>query len=80
MIELKVTFDKQRFRNALETATMKSLVSQIQQRVGSVRCAEHGKTPSVHIEGTSLQDLRFKIDGCCQTVIDQVRAKLPVKT
>jgi hypothetical protein len=79
VFRINVEFNEGDFRNQLERATVKSLVSQVQQRVGSVQCATHEKTPTVRVQGTTLKTLNWKIEGCCEQVIEQVRAKLPTK-
>jgi hypothetical protein len=73
---IRVEYDLRQFKDSLEKAAMESIVAQAKQKVGSVRCATHGQSPTVRVEGRALNRLTFDVQGCCQTVIDQVRSRL----
>jgi hypothetical protein len=62
--------------DALEAAVLRSISDSIKKSVGSVRCPEHGKSPKIVCKGRSVSNLSFEVSGCCQKLMDTVRAKL----
>lgn len=48
----------------------------VEQRVGGFRCPDHDKVPTVMVGGTSLDELSFEVQGCCQKAIHLVKQKL----
>jgi hypothetical protein len=62
--------------DALEAAIMQSVSDSIKKSVGSVRCPEHGTAPKIVGKGRSLNNLSFEVSGCCQKLIDSVKARL----
>jgi hypothetical protein len=51
----------------MERALFDTLVEGMEQTLKSVRCPEHGQTPTVVLKGHSLQ-----VSGGCQQAIDVV--------
>jgi len=62
--------------NALEKAVLASVEKQIINKVGSVRCPEHGQKANIICKGRDLDNLNFEVAGCCQVLIDKVKAKI----
>jgi len=62
--------------DALEAAVLGNVKESITKSVGSVRCKEHGESPKITVKGKDLDSLRFEVSGCCDAVIEQVKAKL----
>ena len=48
----------------------------IYEALKSVQCPVHGQAPEVTVEGTSLDNLVFHINGCCERVIDESKKRL----
>lgn len=66
----------QNARNELEKAIYKQVEESIKKRVGTARCPEHGTAPKIVCKGHSLDSLSFEVSGCCDKLIDAVKAKL----
>jgi hypothetical protein len=41
-----------------------------------LRCPEHGACPRIVPEGTSLRDLAWRVDGCCELIEAMARIAL----
>lgn len=66
----------QKIGSELEKAIYKQIEESIKKRVGTARCPEHGTAPKIICKGRSLDSLSFKVSGCCDKLIDAVKAKL----
>lgn len=62
--------------NAFQDAVLESVQEHVTEKLSSVRCPEHGSAPTVVCTGRSLDELTFKISGCCQKLIDTSTAAL----
>lgn len=62
--------------SVLEKATFKAVTERITKTVGSIRCAEHGKSPTIKIIGSDISNLSFDVSGCCKEMIDKVKMKI----
>lgn len=63
--------------NALENAILQEVESRIRKKVGAVRCSIHDSSPTkIEAAGSSLDRLSFKIYGCCNDLIDDVKHAL----
>ena len=62
--------------DALEQAMFKTVSDSIRQKVGQVRCPEHGSAPSIVMRGRDLTSLEATVSGCCDKLIGAVKAKL----
>jgi hypothetical protein len=62
--------------DALEKAVMQSVSDSIKRSVGSLRCSEHGASPKIVCKGRDLSNLSFEVSGCCQKLMDSVKARL----
>ena len=62
-------------KDALESAILSQVADSVKKSVGNLRCAEHGQSPKIKIKGRNLKKLSFKISGCCDNLIEKVRAK-----
>jgi hypothetical protein len=75
MIEIKFRINgrdvsSHNLKDALEAAAMEDIKNQVQQKLYHIRCSQHFRQPRVIISGSSLRQLRFSIEGCCQKLID----------
>lgn len=68
--------DPRNIGNILEAAVLKAAASEIQKKVGSCRCPEHGKAPEMVGKGRNLDKLNFEVSGCCDKLIEEVKRKL----
>jgi len=70
-IEFKVIAPE---KNALETQALKVLKGQLEKhlktRLKDIECSEHHEKPRVIVTG-SLRSPEFKIEGCCQKLINE---------
>jgi hypothetical protein len=75
-IEFKVTTPKKR---ALErqawNALRRQVVERLEGRLAGIRCSQHHQCPRVIVTG-SLKSPEFRIEGCCQELIDRATEAL----
>jgi hypothetical protein len=64
------------FTNEIETAIPAEVKKNITTALGNVRCREHGERPSVVVKGSSLDNLRFEVHGCCEDLVRRASEKL----
>jgi len=62
--------------NALESAVLESVSDSIKKSVGSLRCNEHNQQAKILVKGKALDNLSFKISGCCDDFINKVSSKV----
>ena len=62
-------------KDVLESAILSQVAESIKKSVGNLRCAEHGQSPKIKVKGRNLDNLSFNISGCCEDLIEKVRAK-----
>ncbi len=62
--------------NALESAVLQSMQTNMINTIGAITCTEHDQKPSVTVKGRDLDHLKFEVSGCCDGVIKQVQSKL----
>jgi hypothetical protein len=64
MTDIKVTVPN------IEKAVFQSVKESIEKKLAAIRCPDHRRSPRVTASGTSVSNLKWKVDGCCQKVID----------
>jgi len=62
--------------NPLEKALLEQVEDSIKKQVGTVRCPEHGTAPKIVCKGHNLNSLSFEVSGCCEKLVDAVKARL----
>ena len=62
--------------NALESAMLDSIKKSLSQTIGSIRCTEHGKKPTIKAKGCSIDSLSLEISGCCDALVERVKKGL----
>ena len=72
---VKIEIDITGLKSALEKAAVKIATEHVKKAVGSLRCSEHDKSPTVKIKG-SPKNLSFEVSGCCEDLISKVKKKL----
>jgi hypothetical protein len=76
-MELGMVFDgRAGDPNAVDEATRRKVAAFIEERVGDLRCPDHGKAPTIACSGDSLETLSFDVTGCCPKIIALTREKL----
>lgn len=65
-----------RFASELEKAAFTQVRDNITKALRDVRCSEHGARPTVVVKGTSLDNLKFEVHGCCENLIQRSLQKL----
>jgi hypothetical protein len=68
--------DPNNFGDALEQAVFESAKQSIMKRVGSARCPQHGQQATIVFTGITSDKMNFNVSGCCQGLVDDVKAKL----
>ncbi|TLD43693.1 MAG: hypothetical protein FAZ92_04060 [Accumulibacter sp.] len=62
--------------DALAAAVMDAASKEIQRKIGSCRCPQHGKLPTVLAKGRGVSNLSFEVGGCCDRLIAEVKRRL----
>ncbi len=60
----------------LQKLVMRAAAEAVVKKVDKVRCPVHGQYARVVASGSKPSNLEFKVDGCCQQLINEVKAKL----
>ncbi|MEK6776158.1 MAG: hypothetical protein AABY87_04655 [bacterium] len=68
--------DPDNIADELEKAILKKIEETIVERVGAVRCSEHDAAPIIVAHGQKIENLTFKVSGCCARLIGDVKAML----
>ncbi len=72
MFELRLEFDGK----DLEKAVFQAAAEAFTKTVRSMRCPTHGEGAKVIAKGRNTDTLNFQISGCCEELIEAVKAKL----
>ena len=67
------------FGSAMKAQVYEHLKDSITKKLSKIKCPEHGGVPQVTAEGSSLDNLKWKISGCCEKLKDEARKALPKK-
>jgi hypothetical protein len=59
-----------------ERAILSEIERSIKERVGSLRCPEHGSAPKLTATGSRADALEFDLAGCCQDLLAKTAACL----
>lgn len=73
MFEIKIEVPS---KNEIERVIISNLTKHITQKVGAIKCPEHGSYAKITAKGSSSSNLNFDVTGCCQNLIDEVKNKL----
>lgn len=72
MIKVECKFNASDFEKAILKVTTEAIV----KRVEEVRCPEHGQHAHIVASGSSTSNLNFNVSGCCEKLIEEVKARL----
>jgi len=59
-----------------ERAILQEIERSIKDRVGALRCPEHGAFPTLTAQGSRADALEFDLAGCCQDLLTRTAACL----
>jgi hypothetical protein len=59
-----------------ERAILRQIERSIKDRIGALRCSEHGTSPKLTAKGSRADALDFDLAGCCQDLIEKTTAAL----
>jgi hypothetical protein len=62
--------------DARERAALKQIEQSIRDRVGGLRCPEHGASPRLTASGSRADALDFELAGCCDELMSRTTASL----
>ena len=76
-LEVKFTINNrevipEKLEDGLLASVLQDIEKKVRRKVGKIRCAEHGEFASVTVTGPSPKELRLHVEGCCDTLINQV--------
>jgi hypothetical protein len=59
-----------------ECAILREIERSIKERVGALRCSEHGAFPRLTASGSRADAMEFQLAGCCQDLLAKTAARL----
>lgn len=59
-----------------QSAQLQQVVDSIIDRVEDMKCPVHNEHPRFLCHGDSIDDLSLEVMGCCDGLVDMVRARL----
>jgi len=62
--------------DARERAALRQIEQSIRDRVGGLRCPEHGAAPRLTASGSRADALDFELSGCCNELMSRTTASL----
>lgn len=68
--------DPRNMKDALIGMAMEAATQEIRRKIGSCRCPEHGKSPTVVAKGRDVSKLSFEMRGCCDKLIEDAKHRL----
>ncbi len=72
MIKIDFKFNARDFEKVILKAAAQAII----KRVESVRCPEHGQHANIVATGSTPSNIEFKVSGCCEKLVEVVKAKL----
>ena len=63
-------------QDALESEALKIVKENLLRKLGSISCPDHHRSPRVIVSGSSLHELSFSVEGCCQKLVDEVKKRI----
>ena len=63
-------------KDVLDITFMKHIKERINGSIATVRCAKHGRRPSVLVKGRNLDSLDYVVSGCCKELIEKANKNL----
>ena len=55
---------------------LESIVESVVDKVGDLQCPEHSEAPRFICSGPDFDDLTLEVQGCCDKLVDIVKAVL----
>lgn len=75
-IEFKVTTPKKgAFEKRAQEVLRKQVVKWLEDRLSEIKCPQHQEHPTVSVRG-SLKNPEFRIEGCCEGLIEKATEAL----
>lgn len=60
----------------MSEADQAKVAEYVQKRVGGLTCPDHHELPTIIVSGSRLDDITFRVEGCCQKIIYLIKSKL----
>ncbi len=67
-------------KDALEAAMLEGITAPLKKDIGSLSCSEHNLPAKITIKGRSIDTLNFEVAGCCENLVNKVKAKMKART
>ena len=68
--------DPTKIKDAKIAKQLDAIVESVVDKVGDLRCPEHSEVPKFICSGPSFDDLNLEVQGCCDKLVDIVKAVL----
>lgn len=68
--------DPQKVTDPVQKGVYVEVEKALRTALGSVRCPDHGKEPTVIVSGSALDQLKYEVTGCCDKLILAVKKQL----
>ena len=79
MFEFKVngrSVRPQDIERELTNAMLNKAQHAIEQKLSAIRCPLHGQRARVSFQGRSADEMEYKVNGCCDALVQEVRRTL----
>jgi hypothetical protein len=70
------TIDPSNIEDPVEAEIINNIVESIVSQVGDLVCPEHKEAARFMCTGDSLDSLTLEVEGCCDAMIDKVKAQM----
>jgi hypothetical protein len=75
MLEVKWEFQGIDQGRTVQSAVGK-IVRRLQRGLGAIVCPVHGRSPVLRVSGSSLSSLETGFETCCQSLMDEITARI----
>jgi len=71
MFKLTCNFDSKAWAEEAEKKVLAMVAERCKHEIQSLRCPEHGESPTLRVRGQAGGKLTTEIHACCQPMMDQ---------
>ena len=73
------TIDPSNVEDPAEAEIIQNIVESIVSQAGDLVCPEHKEAPRFLCAGDSIESLTLEVEGCCDAMIDRVKAQMALQ-
>lgn len=80
MFKLTCNFDSEAWAREAEKQALVMIAERCKREIQSLRCPEHGESPTLKVRGQKDGKLNTELHACCQSMMDKAQARVRVLT